>query len=350
MFSHCLRYALHRLEKQLQVRWDPFHRLIRDLKLSLLHAGGGSGCFLQAQLHSQYLWSVSYRPFGSGACQVEKQRLLESMLAHETPESCEPFRQNWERIRQELGMASFSGPCDVWGSLSELPTFSNKCTLPKLSRWFSWNQAAEEQMREWTALKTVLAYSFMNQPELNPDEAFQKRQVEAFAKDAAVKDEDDHMTFKQQFGKLKEKLGGGLKLCYHLMSDRLYHMIQVVSITTRPLWTSYVETVKTVKTPHDSVKSLEALSLQWASCNQLQETAALLTSRCHELADLLRLTAFEDTGENVADLTCHILAKRAWSLSRHSAPPDCYAGLLSEERQLKEARVLNCDPDSCEDL
>ena len=271
-------------------------------------------------MHSQYLWSVGYRPFGSGACQVEKQRLLESMMARETAFTCEPFMQNWEQIRDELQLPRSSGLVDVWNALPELPTFQNKSTLPKLSRWFSWNEAAREQMREWTAVKTVLAYSFSNQPELNPDEAYQKRQVEALAKEAAAtgsKDDndDDNMTFKQQFGKLKEKLGGGLKLCYHLMSNRLYQMVHIISLTSRPLWTAYVDTVKNVKTPHDNVRNLVSLSQQWRSNVQLQETAAVLTSRSYEFTHLLAATDFADTADNVAELACQILAKRTWTLA-----------------------------------
>lgn len=96
------RYAMHHLGKLISVRWDLYHRSIRDVKLSLLHSSNGA--FLQAQMHSQYLWSLSYRPYGTSGFHEDKVRALEIMMSREQPESFTLFQDVWENIRQDLGM------------------------------------------------------------------------------------------------------------------------------------------------------------------------------------------------------------------------------------------------------
>ena len=56
------------------VSFDKIHRLVRDLKCSVLHAAGG--VFLKAQLYSNHIWSVNFRPWGTGLFASVKKRLL----------------------------------------------------------------------------------------------------------------------------------------------------------------------------------------------------------------------------------------------------------------------------------
>ena len=70
---------------------------------------------------------------------------------------------------------------------------------------------------------------------------------------------------------------------------------------------------------------------------QLRELAGIATSEKGELVDLLASSEFADTGEKVAELSQHLLKHRAWSLSKSSAPPDCYSGLLSQDGRLQQA-------------
>ena len=331
---------MNQLERLIQIRWDVIHRSIRDVKLSLLH--GSNGEFLQSQLHSQYLFSMSYRPFGSGGFAEDKKRALELMLARETPDSLLMFREVWETIREEMKMPPNTSPSQVWAALPSLPGFLNKQTLPKLSRWFSWNQSAEENLPQWTSLKLVLGYHFEGQG-LDPDEAYQKRQLDALAREQKGSDQSN-ASMRKQFSQLKQRLGGGLKLCYHLMSNKLLQMVNIISVCTRPIWTWYADSVKDVQNAEDQVNLLVTLSQTWGHEPHLSELAAvhgaLTAPRDMQLMQLLRGSVFEDTAEKVSELTGHLLKHRAWSLSKASAPPDCYAGLLSEDNQLGQASGL----------
>ena len=335
-----VRFALNQLERLIQIRWDVIHRSIRDVKLSLLH--GSNGEFLQSQLHSQYLFSMSYRPFGSGGFAEDKKRALELMLARETPDSLLMFREVWETIREEMKMPPNTSPSQVWAALPSLPGFLNKQTLPKLSRWFSWNQSAEENLPQWTSLKLVLGYHFEGQG-LDPDEAYQKRQLDALAREQKGSDQSN-ASMRKQFSQLKQRLGGGLKLCYHLMSNKLLQMVNIISVCTRPIWTWYADSVKDVQNAEDQVNLLVTLSQTWGHEPHLSELAAvhgaLTAPRDMQLMQLLRGSVFEDTAEKVSELTGHLLKHRAWSLSKASTPPDCYAGLLSEDNQLGKASGL----------
>lgn len=335
-----VRFALNQLERLIQIRWDVIHRSIRDVKLSLLH--GSNGEFLQSQLHSQYLFSMSYRPFGSGGFAEDKKMALELMLARETPDSLLMFREVWESIREEMKMPPNASPSQVWAALPSLPGFLNKQTLPKLSRWFSWNEAAEQNLPQWSSLKLVLGYTFEGQG-LDPDEAYVKRQLDALAKEKAGSDQSN-ASMRKEFSQLKQRLGGGLKLCYHLMSNKLLQMVNIISVCTRPIWTWYADQVKDVQNAEDQVKLLVTLSQTWGHEPHLSELAAvhgaLTAPRDMQLMQLLRGSVFEDTAEKVSELTGHLLKHRAWSLSKASAPPDCYAGLLSEDNQLGQASGL----------
>lgn len=334
-----MRFALNKLERLIQVRFDVIHRCIRDVKLSLLH--GSSGEFLQSQMHSQYLWSVSYRPFGTGAFQEDKKRALELMLARETPDSLPMFLDVWETIRKELKLPESATRDHVWSALSSLPTFRNKQTLPKLGRWFSWNQSCEENLCQWTSLKLVLAYQYEGQG-LDPDDAYQKRLLQSLARETGAEDASNG-SMRKQFSKMKEKLGGGLKLCYHLMSDKLLQMTNIISVCTRPVWSWYTLQVQTCKNAADQVENLLRLSAGWQKEFHLRELAAVhgALTRSQEQHDqvqgLLLESKFDDTVEKISELSGHLLKHRAWSLSKSSAPPDCYVGLLSGNEAIAKA-------------
>ena len=84
-----------------------------------------------------------------------------------------------------------------------------------------------------------------------PDEAYQKRLLEHLAKESNAVTNMRH-----EFGKLKEKLGGGLKLCYHIMSNKLKQMVQIVMICTRPVWLWYSHTIKEVHHAQHQVQKM----------------------------------------------------------------------------------------------
>eukprot|EP00435_Cladocopium_sp_Y103_P045777 s167_g13.t1 len=337
------RFAIGKMESMILARWDVIHRSIRDVKLSLIHGAGGE--FYQAQFHSQYLFSLAYRPYGSSGFFEDKKRLLELMMAREGPDTVPMFVDSWEKIRDEIGLPSTATMTDTWNALPNLDGFRTKQTLPKPSRWFAWNQAVEEKLPEWTALKCVLAYHFDGNEGLDPDDAYEKRQLDAMAKESAQATEKKSM--RQEFGKLKEKLGGGLKLCFHIMSNKLLQMVKIIALCTRPVWSWYSHSIKEVLNAEHQVQKLIALQRNWVKERHLQRLAALPMSVSEELVHLLDnySSSFDDTGPKVLELSQRLLKHRCWSLSKASAPPDCYAGLLSSDpiEQKAAASLLRAD-------
>lgn len=292
-------------------------------------------------MHSQFVFALSYRPFQSSGYHEDKRRLLELMLAREKPETFDLFRDVWETIRDDLKMPATSTPADVWDQLGSIKSFTRKGTLPKLSRWFSWNEAADEQAPSFNVLKLILRYHFGDGTEIDPDLCQQKKELDQLAHLKSGEEEDDKNTMRKQFNILREKVGGGLKLAFHIMSNRLLQRIHVIRASCRPVWTWYSSSVKGLKNPADQVVRLIELARSWESTHHLKELAGVPISECDEVKQLLLRDEFaefrEDTPARVASLSLRLLQQRVWSLSRASAPPDCYAELLSDDLVSKQA-------------
>ena len=299
---------------------------------------------LQAQMHSQYLFALSYRPFGTGGFSEDKRRILEVMIGREDPGSFPLWQDWWETIRDDFNMPETATVSDVWQILPSLACFRNKQTMPKLSRWFSWNQACHENVQSWNVLKMTLQYHFSFtgcSDDLDPDVAQQKRELDRLAR-MANPDDDDHSTMRKQFSLLKEKLGGGLKLAWHLMSWRLLQLIHIIYAVTGPVWAWYSESVKHMKNCEDHVRHLAWLAQHWQRSVHLQELAGVPTAKCNEVMQLLTRREFaeiKDTPDKVFQLTAHLLQKRCWSMSRAAAPPDCYAEMLQDDPVLIQASI-----------
>lgn len=331
-YTDQLRFAIGKMDKLIIAKWDVIHRAIRDVKLALLHGAGGE--FFQAQFHSQYLFSMAYKPFGNSGFFEDKKRLLELMLSKESFDSCPLFDECWEKIRQEVGMEPSSTKKEVWDTLPLLPGFSTKQTMPKLSRWFSWNESAQENVPEWSSLKLCLAYHF-DDLNLDPDKAYAERQQKQSNNDGTK----SATNMRKEFGRLKEKVGGGLKLCYHIMSEKLLQMVRIILMCTRPIWSWYSHAIKEIKHADHQVAKLVSLQREWVSERHLRRLAALPTSNLEELQVVLNM-GISDTVPKVLELSQLLLKHRLWSLSKSAAPPDCYAGLLSADRDLQEAGWL----------
>ena len=153
------RYAIHRLSRLAHTRWDVFHRTIRDIKLSLPYAC--KGAFLQVQMRSNYLWGLAYRPYGTGHFMQHKTRLLDVMLQRESQKLATFFTQCLSTYDGIWGANSSME--EAWSERSSCSTFHCKGTMPKLGRWFAWNDAAEEQLSEFNVLKLVLAYHYKHE-------------------------------------------------------------------------------------------------------------------------------------------------------------------------------------------
>ena len=68
------------------VYWDPYHRLVNDMKLDRQWALGPKFVrqrLQQALLCSSYIFSLSYKPFGGGGFYCDKKEVLEHFVATE---------------------------------------------------------------------------------------------------------------------------------------------------------------------------------------------------------------------------------------------------------------------------
>ena len=324
-------YAMDAMKTLTHVRFDIFHRAVNDMKLSLKHACHGR--FLQCQMHSNYLFGLAYRPFNTGTFLQHKKRLRDIMFSSKTADTCQEFVSMWEDIRDDLGLPSSSSPEQVWNAVAECSTFVTKRTLPKLMRWFSWHQAAVEQLPEMHALKLVLGYHYRQQGDskLDPDSAEERRSLAAAARQAK-QGSGSKEDLRKEFSRLKESLGGGTKLAYFLMSERLWAMCHMLVVTSRPLWDWYSDAVRTCKNADDSLRRLIGLVNHWHEDAHLQALAAVPINQDPALVRLWHDKRILDTPELVLELSMHFLKRRAWSMSKHACPPDNYAELLTCDR------------------
>ena len=326
--AHRLRFAIDRLGCCIQTKWDLFHRCVNDCKHSLAKAC--KGVFLQAQMHSAYVWALAYRPFNSGAYMESKTRLLEVMLARENAWTCPLFESLWQEIRDDMGLPSTTTRDGVWESLASCPTFFRKGGIAKQGRWFSWNDVAEEQMAEFHALKLVLGYHYGSQ-KLDPDLAEEQKTLSSCV-NQAKKGGGDVQSLRREFSKMKENLGGGPKLSYYCMSEKLWVHCCLIQLATRPVWTWYSLSVKNVKNADDSLVNSMHLQSEWSTDFHLQSIAGIPTSKDPVLVRLLNHEKFAtEVPDKLMSLICHLLKKRCFSMSKHSAPPDCYSQLLADD-------------------
>ena len=150
-------YAEEVMQSMVHTKYDKFHRVIRDIKLSFQHSC--NGIFLKSQLYSSYIWGVNFKPFGTGRFGDQKRRILNVFLATETPSR--PFfaKYRWLIARDfSMPFDTVENQLEVWKQVATLPSCTQSLETPKLGRWFSWNGSAHDQMKEFHAMKMLLEF------------------------------------------------------------------------------------------------------------------------------------------------------------------------------------------------
>ena len=191
-----------------------------------------------------------------------------------------------------------------------------KGTLPKLGRWFSWNQSHEEQAREFRAVRMVLkSYLGPAAHKLDPNEAAAARELQT-ATPSSNKSSGTKESLRTEFSRLKERLGGGMRLAYYMISDKLLCTVNFIAAATRPTWTWYSDTVKSVKSPDNTLTQTLMLQKSWAPDSHLVATPAVLAARSDEVIELFQdpeLSKFKGTGQKLFRLVAQLLRCRSWS-------------------------------------
>ena len=306
-------------------KWDKFHRVVRDIKLSMARA---SGLFLKAQLFTAFLWSLNYKPYGTGVHGTKKKEALDYFLSRLHEDSA-VFLKYGPRIAEDNGMG-FSTPEDRRRLFENLPQISRSFVqatgVCKLGRWFSWNDCAKEQLPEFWAARMILEHflAATSTQEVLPDPdlvAFDN--LEELARAATAK------TPQEELRQLKSA-NGGLLLAYKLMTRDCLQYARILYIATQGCWSWYSSQVNSVKTPADGITDLVASTRRgWGNDPHLADTV----KSALQDPDNLAFMGIEE-GESVVairllTLTLAIVSHRGWSLAhRCHGPPECYVGIL----------------------
>lgn len=216
------------------------------------------------------VFALSYRPFNTGGFAEDKSVILELMAGRAEPDTFEMFQDSFGKrsgmTRDDLGMLTnpLFGMCGrEFSKLTSLPTKRNSSEIeptvflePKLRGTSGILECHETCMS--------VCHFHGGSTCVDPDIARSEHWMSWCAYKA-----DERVDMRTQFSKLKENLGGGLKLAYHLMSKRLLQMTHIIAMSTRPYWSWYTKSVKNVKSPQDHLKSFARLASSWQ-----QETLA----------------------------------------------------------------------------
>ncbi len=300
-------------------RWDKFHRIIRDVRLSTTHCC--DGVFLKAQVFSTYLWCVNQKPFGTGTFLTQKHNLLNVFIATKGIGS-PVFLKYVDRIARDLGMSSETDAEKqlVFDALvPSAKSFQLSGEIPKMGRWFSWNASAHRHLPEFWIMRMVLEDQF--------DDVMDPDQAEVAFSDvrAAAKSK----TPQAELAALKAA-NGGLRLALRLMSFDLWVHCKILSIVTRPCWTWYVLHVKNVTTPKCALQAtLASTQGRWRHDSHFSDIVH--QAFCMQSLEYMGVPEGDTVlSGRCLSLTWHILSNRAWSMAvRSNGPPECYAGLLS---------------------
>ena len=208
---------------------------------------------------------------------------------------------------------------EIWEYVSRLPSYTNKLGIPKTSRWFSWNEQARCQLREFHASKMIMEF-YVGDNDLQPDQMVMTRRT------------------------LKD--GGGLKL-YYLCHKTCYNECAWVAyIAQQPCWSWYTDQLDRVKTPVHNVMETMA-SVQeggpafWKADDHLKSLASLTGG--NNMGTWLELWETSHDTEELAkmiwDYVALLLANRTASLAKFGSPPECWALALSELHGSRRAAV-----------
>ena len=85
----------------------------------------------------------------------KRSMMLDTLL--ETPDTSSPvWREFREAILEDFGLDQHVDENALWNFVfSEMPSASRKGSMVKMSRWFSWSQSCDEQLKEIHAPKMV---------------------------------------------------------------------------------------------------------------------------------------------------------------------------------------------------
>jgi hypothetical protein len=357
-------YLEYYLEWMVTVKFDKIHRCIRDLKL----AAGAVPIFVKTKLWSSYLFSLNKRPFGSGAFGTAKSRLLETFRDHVDIHS-RVFLKYLPRLSRQWGMPmeTESQRQDILDRICMMPSFTRHMAHPKLQNWFAWNKCTHDQLDEFFGSKCIFESELGQQADPEEEQFSMSPSTDVRAELQRILKGGGYVilfllrTFGQLFcfllgtcGKLFgfcfvpvesyvvfasylwkvilfllriPKGGGGIPLAYRLMKTGLYQHIKVLWYCEKATWDWYTAEIKGCKSPLDAL-AYSIRNVEWCSEKHLYETLSNGCLCAEYLEDMQVPFGNSDLGAEAVQFAWRIVARRGWTLSKHSCPPESYARIL----------------------
>jgi hypothetical protein len=139
------------------------------------------------------------------------------------------------------------------------------------------------------------------------------------------------------------KNGGGLKLAYRLMKTSLYEYACILTVVEQACWDYYTNELETCKSPSDNLKRSWRLCDKWASEPHLFKTLEQSLMNPVNLGFMQIGMGQSQRALDTLHLAWSLVAKRAWTCSKSSAPPDCYARVLQPGHENEDARQTAVD-------
>ena len=203
---------------------------------------------------------------------------------------------------------------EILNRVLESPSFSRHMSHPKLSNWFAWNKCASEQLGEFFAGRMVYEFMFSG-------EVTDPREEGGFEIGAGV----------DPRGELQAILrgGGGLKLAYKLMKDDLYFHAKIMSVAETACWDFYTDGIRDYKSPGDSLQRFFEMPEGWSTEPHLWLTFYQTLLDESNLDEMQIEYGRSDLATKALHLAWSIGARRGWTMSKHSGPPDGNALLLA---------------------
>ena len=135
-----------------------------------------------------------------------------------------------DQIAEDFGFSTDLSDRELWD-------FIWQDLVVKMSRWFSWNEACNNKLKEFHVVKMILSMEYAGESCAPPDDDDkQSKMAEHLAQDGrpANHRKGNKGNVAQELQSLKKKIGA-FRLAYHLMTESLFDHCKVFLYATKPL-------------------------------------------------------------------------------------------------------------------
>ena len=314
----CVQYLIQRLGLSMLAVWDPFHRTWNDARLALRKC---KAPLWKSVLEWTVVFNVAYGPFNSGSWMQTLRDTLESFHSEVDPEDSF-FRGYAPLIAAELGRpepTTREQLSDLKNDLLNIVTMQSKGVKVKLSRWFSWFDAAEQHVGGVWALKMLLEFRASSAIGLEDAPAATAAMPLGASAEAQIQED-------------KKKLGI-LRMIPALITSQSLFWLEVIKLCGRACWHAFAARAKERKNPgHNLVACIQDARGRWQiELRNLVLLGLLGSPRNPRLAlQVGDFAARQEKITTVFELTAQMLKFRSGSLAATVAdPPARYARSMS---------------------